>query len=332
MPTHETFSQTLFKTRAILWDIISRKPSSIQQIWEFWTTIRLTEEEKIFQLHQKSAKIQHSNHSPTKTGPLIKSDSYILNHSAVKFFPTASSKAKNEFGKLEGDEDDSSSEEGFNESDLGALSSKNSSPEKKTVQTKNSELIDNITQALDSSSDGEAEEQILQLGNNKLDEKKSQLEQLSERNTSSESHKPSSKSTGTPAPDTVANHLRDFPVNDSVDSGRGTISSSMPRYNLDSSTFRHYEKTNDMNEYLNTSLAQEMQKAELSVVWKKTFMGISTHIYGGSKILTPKHIDMLESSLPATHQCYDWKLVYRYRNFGIFFNFFCCFVIPFRYV
>jgi hypothetical protein len=324
MPTHETFSQTLFKTRAILWDIISRKPSSTLQIWEFWTTIRLTEEEKIFQLHQKSAKIQHNNHSPTKSGgPLIKSGSYILNHSAGKSFPTASSKAKNEFGKLEGDEDDSSSEEGFNESDLGALSSKNSSPEKKSAQTKNSEVIDSITQALDSSSDEEAEEQIFQkLGNNnKLDEKKSQSEQLSERKPSGESHRPSNKSTGNTATDTVANHLRDMPVNDSVGSGRGTISSSMPRYNLDSSTFRHYEKTDNMNEYLNTSLAQEMQKAELSVVWKKTFMGISTHIYGGSKILTPKHVDMLESALPATHQCYDWKLVYRYRNIVILFIF-----------
>lgn len=230
LPSYDTFSQALFKTRAILWDIMSRRPQSIQQIWELWTSIRLMEEEKLFQLHKKSAKLlQHHGDliSPGKD-KLINPSSYILSYSESKKH----------------------------------LKSPSDNSVVKNANLSESGITNNLT--------------------------------VVEAN-----------------PTRMSDRMNDIAVNDALDEHRPTITSSVPYFNRESQAVRHYEQSGEINEYLNASLSEEMAKAEIAILWKKSFMGITTNIFGGSKILLPSQIDELEEALPATHQCYDWKLVYR---------------------
>lgn len=49
---------------------------------------------------------------------------------------------------------------------------------------------------------------------------------------------------------------------------------------------------------------------------RKVYCGLTSHIIGGSEILTAHHIDELEPALPIVHQCCDWTLVYRMSRDG----------------
>eukprot|EP01039_Chlorochromonas_danica_P002562 gene2562-2804_t len=65
------------------------------------------------------------------------------------------------------------------------------------------------------------------------------------------------------------------------------------------------------NDKLNAKLSAAMEATEMAQNWTKTISGVTTTIYGASKILSAKHIEQLESVLPLTYQCCDWKLLYR---------------------
>jgi hypothetical protein len=65
---------------------------------------------------------------------------------------------------------------------------------------------------------------------------------------------------------------------------------------------------------------QEEEKRDASVVWVKSLCGIETRVLGGSHILNSAHIDQLESALPVTHQCLDWRLLYRLSRDGASLN------------
>jgi TLD len=47
---------------------------------------------------------------------------------------------------------------------------------------------------------------------------------------------------------------------------------------------------------------------------------VRTRVIGGSHIMNKEHIDQLEAALPNTHQCYDWKLLYRLTRDGASLN------------
>ena len=44
--------------------------------------------------------------------------------------------------------------------------------------------------------------------------------------------------------------------------------------------------------------------------------GVRTRVLRGSRVLNASHVDQLESALPTTHQCYDWRLLYRLSRDG----------------
>ena len=59
----------------------------------------------------------------------------------------------------------------------------------------------------------------------------------------------------------------------------------------------------EMSEARNSSITRAKEKEELQQVVPKVLMGITTHVRGGSKILTAKHIEQIEavSQLVVTH-------------------------------
>ncbi len=98
----ETLSQALFRTRAMLWDIMVKKPTTTSQVWETWTNLKLAEEEKLFQrmlLTSSNSKTVHHHATTTSTpsntaSPMASSGhSYILNHGKVKTLTSPSNAA-----------------------------------------------------------------------------------------------------------------------------------------------------------------------------------------------------------------------------------------------
>lgn len=65
------------------------------------------------------------------------------------------------------------------------------------------------------------------------------------------------------------------------------------------------------NEQLNAQLSAALEAAERSVTWKKSNMGVTSSVFGASKILSMKHVDQLEQALPSNYQCCDWSLLFR---------------------
>lgn len=191
-------------------------------------------------------------------------------------------------------DDDSSSNEGFEEdddpSDYGVSSKSLGKSPPSDLKSKNSQLIEDIKEVLDSSSDDED-----------LPPKKPTPPQPSKSSENlAKAMDPSSFLTAElplpPPPasipvDNVSNHVRDLAVNDGTENQHGYSY----KFNSDSAAVKHYHHTGEINEYMNVAMTAQLEKAELGVVWKKTFMGITTNIYGGSKILTLKHINQLEA-------------------------------------
>jgi hypothetical protein len=66
--------------------------------------------------------------------------------------------------------------------------------------------------------------------------------------------------------------------------------------------------TSEGDDCLDAAVIGDDGTAEVTV---KRNSGIATSVIGRLEILTDRHIDQLEAALPRTHQCYDWKLVYR---------------------
>jgi hypothetical protein len=344
LPSHETFSQCLYKTRAVLWEIISKKPFTIGQIWEYYTILRLQEEEKLFEMvHDRTARLLYhqpavppfasassrsssivdasssssssSSSSVPPASPVRSSSSipppvvidpsnnannYILYHRSPSVsnstFPSSSSSmihpgggfVDNENREISQDDDDSSNDDsdgGFNDFDNHeepASQSKGKEKARTPVRTPSSQSLHQQQKQQDVFTIEEGDLNNVQ-------------------QSSSNKQPPSSSLAGIDISSPISNHIRDLEVNDRPSSsvpgiiGASSSSSFVPNLRSDSAALRHYQQTGEVNEYLNASMTAEALKAELAVTWKKTFMGITTNIYGGSKILTMKHINQLEA-------------------------------------
>jgi hypothetical protein len=341
LPSHETFSQCLYKTRAVLWEIIAKKPLTVGQIWEFYTILRLQEEEKLFEkVNDRTARLLHHQSavppyapsssssdipaSPVRSSsvppPVVidpsSSNNYILYHRSPSIsssnFPSSSSSSSsssnsamihpgggfvdqesrdNNNHQNEEDSSDDDSDGGFNDFDnheeQEGLQIRGNEKEKEKVKEK-------AKTPVEASSKQSLQQQKQQRDVFTVDEG----DFLNVQSSSSKKQQSTSLTADISSP--ITNHIRDLEVNDRPSSSVPAIigassSSSVPSLRGDSTALRHYQQTGEVNEYLNASMTAEALKAELAVTWKKTFMGITTNIYGGSKILTMKHINQLES-------------------------------------
>jgi hypothetical protein len=56
----ETFSQSLYHTRSILWELILQRPHSIPKLWEIWANnVRLAQVERLYAVKRKQAVLSH---------------------------------------------------------------------------------------------------------------------------------------------------------------------------------------------------------------------------------------------------------------------------------
>lgn len=222
LPTRETFSQVLYKTRSTLWEIVMKRPKTVTSIWEEWINIRLRDEEMLF----------------LRNGP-----------PPIKLSSANMNSATQQFKASESDD----FEHGIN---------------KVSTSNEKNMTVDEIIQQI----------------------------RLETQDSDFEAPKPDPKSiiTSSNIPD----------AEDRIRSRSNTMTSSNipipPSASLSvASSVRHYDQTGEINEALNAAVTAAQEKAELEEIVYKTYMDVTTKVYGGSKILTPEQILQLEEVMTS---------------------------------
>lgn len=266
LPGADTYSQVLYRTRSILWEIAVQQPNSITEVWECWMNIRLAEEEALFKQRQvqqnqyilpQSKKLQSL--SPTKSTPVMTNNNMsisndisgvFVNVPSMPVLPTSSSKSTKPIAKndsktsLDGDDD--------------------------FVFDPSQRIVINATTP-------------------------------SHHSTSNAALSTSNVSNLFPEHAAVGRRSRSNTLtsNGSTQSNDGTTLAAVKIHE----NVAHSRECNqdsqlcatEMSEALNQSITRQQEEAEINTKSTKTYMGITTAIHGSSRILTPRHVDLLEA-------------------------------------
>eukprot|EP01038_Epipyxis_sp_PR26KG_P013889 gene13889-18626_t len=286
LPDHETYSQSLWKCRNTLWTILGKKPKTLDNMWELWMKFRIIQQEKSavskLPVLQGYSSSNNDNNKISVPASATNNNANILNEKKIN------NNNNNNNNKLPPPPvtseplfviDSSLNSKSTDEYDDNNINSPNN------IKTNNNKNKNNNNYNNNNNNNNNNKEISLKSSKNDDDFILESLKFLDELdNVTTYSHKAGSGNI----------------IDKNNDNNSTSTSRSVSNDKGKVGTFQHQEGWNE-----------DLSAKAMEVTVLKYNSGITTNVFGGSSILSEKHIQQLESALPSSHQCYDWKLLYR---------------------
>lgn len=290
LPTAETYALACYKVRSVLFEIVGKRPTTLDGMWELWMARRVKDQE----FYIKKMQQQRGGGSSSKSIAHIKSNT------------SSSSSAKD---IIAGDKKVSPAQE--------CLHQQPSQPKSNFILVdEDDDDYDNTCDCDDDQYDHDGVDVVLKASG--IEPKDSGDEELTNvlKNEKKESKTEGQYDHGHSAAheeQEEEEERHDFHVHvhsqpQPTTTGLHVVLQSGVKASIATGN-AHEDKYSD--EVAWTASAVEQAEREMNAVLTKSVSGITTKVIGGSNILSAKHIAALEAALPSTHQCQDWQLLYR---------------------
>eukprot|EP01034_Spumella_vulgaris_P021734 gene21734-27787_t len=283
LPTSDTYSEALFACRRNLWDIISKRPKTSNAVWELWMQNRLREQERLC-----AATVQMA--SPVAA--------VVVNANAVR------DEIESQF--VAPPEERVVSPRIVVASVAVSGAKQGSHVVSGTVVQSSPAMVSEISLAVPSAANGL---------NSQPSSKKDHVVTpppvpliiggaSNKRNSVPKPSVASSSSIHSPNSILPTSYNAQYDQNEHnsecvLDGSLGLDKSAPPSHH--SSLFTAEADWSHV----------DVSRDAMAVTLSKSCSGIVTSVFGGSSILSERHIHQLEAILPQSYQCYDWRLLYR---------------------